>query len=122
MLQSSLRTALWSCALIAPLVAQATENRHDSQTQLRLRFGTFDPLTGELDVPPQLRSRAGQSLHIVQFVAPPTDADRAHLRDANATVVSYLPDNAYVVRTTAQNLAKVRAIPTVRWTGAYHPA
>jgi len=123
MLKPLIRTTLWSCMLIAPLAAQTAANGTATPPpHLRLRFASFDPVEDVHLAPPSLRSSHQQTMHIVQFVAPPTNADRASLHGAHASIVSYLPDHAYVVRTAAANLTAVRAIATVRWVGAYHPA
>lgn len=123
MLQSSFRTTFWSCVLAAPLAAQTAQVwTEQSPPRIRLRYASFDPVVGIGEVPAALRSERQLSLHIVQFATSPTDADRRLLLAAGATVISYLPDHAYVVRAAADQVATMRAITTVRWIGAYHPA
>lgn len=123
MLQSSIHTAVLVCALGSGLAAQqANELGNQQGLHLRLRFGSFDPIGSPPDVPAALRSTPQHALHIVQFVATPTDRDRAQLIACRAKVVSYLPDNAYVVRLPANHADRLLRIDTVRWVGNYHPA
>ncbi|MFN3243421.1 MAG: S8 family serine peptidase [Planctomycetota bacterium] len=86
---------------------------------LRLNYATFDPLVAD-PVEPAL---AGASnLYIVQFVGLPTEDWRAALRASGATIHSYLPDHAYVVRMPQAIAQKVGRLPFVRWLGSYAPA
>ncbi|MFO1076889.1 MAG: S8 family serine peptidase [Planctomycetota bacterium] len=93
-----------------------------ADTQLRLRFATFDPLRSEPAVPEALRSGPQQHLWIVQFQGTPTQRGRDAIAVAGGEVHRYLPDNAYVVRMPATGAMLVRELPAVRWVGAYHPA
>ena len=104
-----------SVTLSAPIQAQ-------EPTQLQLRYGAFDPLAGEPEVPAELRSAGAERLFIVQFTGTPTAAGRAAVTAANAEIHGYLPDDAYVVRMAPAAADAVRAVPSVRWVGRYHAA
>src|SRR5215472_15242000 len=58
----------------------------------------------ELQIPDHLRSHGNPGAYIVQARGPIDDAFRAALQGAGATIVSYIPNNAYLVRAT-QDLA-----------------
>ncbi|HSU56418.1 MAG TPA: S8 family serine peptidase, partial [Candidatus Dormibacteraeota bacterium] len=69
-----------------------------------------------LDIPGNLRSAGDPGAYIVQGKGPLTDAFRQELLKAGATVVSYIPNNAYLVRAplaTAQSLAAAGDVQTV---------
>lgn len=68
---------------------------------------------------------AGTQLEIVQFVGPIKPGWLSELEDTGARVVSYVPDNAYVV-SVAPAAAKaydalVGSDPLVQYAGAFHP-
>ena len=89
---------------------------------LLLKYATFDPVEGVPDVPPGLRVGLDTGLWIVQFNGVPTDDHRDAVTDLGATIHSYLPDHAYIVRMPAHTAAGVRQAWGVRWVGAYEPA
>ncbi|MCK5945564.1 MAG: hypothetical protein KAI24_26475, partial [Planctomycetes bacterium] len=86
---------------------------------LRLRYATFDPLLAN-PVEPALA--AATNLYIVQFVGLPTEDWRAALQATGATIHSYLPDHAYVVRMPQAVAQQAARLPFVRWLGSYAPA
>lgn len=51
----------------------------------------------DLSIPDSLRSHGDPGAYIVQANEPINDAFRARLRSAGATIVSYIPNNAYLV-------------------------
>jgi hypothetical protein len=64
-------------------------------------------------------------LYIVQFVGPIKDEWLMGLRKTGAEIVSYIPNNAYIVRTNsveAFTLTKFRARNFVQFVGDYEPA
>ena len=89
---------------------------------LQLRFASFDPVLSEPEVPAGLASTSAQRLSIVQFDGTPTQRGRDLLAAAGGQIVSYLPQDAYVVRVAEAGAAAIAADPSVRWVGAYHPA
>tara|TARA_R110002072_G_scaffold228234_4_gene385060 strand:- start:235 stop:2544 length:2310 start_codon:yes stop_codon:yes gene_type:complete len=101
---------------------------------LRLRYASFDPLRDTVSIPAALMSANGSdhnwsdrsspdpTLWIVQFHNTPTAASRNDIAAQQGQIVSYLPDNAYVVRIAPQRTAQLATIAEARWTGPYHPA
>ena len=86
---------------------------------LRLKAGTFDPQT-ESVLDPLLTGRS--ALWIVQFDGKPTEAWRDDVHAAGGSIVSYLPDYAYVVRAVEDDIIEaITAMPSVRFVGPYHP-
>lgn len=93
--------------------------------------------TGELDrVPADLRqtkmadalagnSAAGHGLYIVQFVGPIKDEWLDNLRGTGSEIVTYVPNNAYIVRSNdkaAARLAELKNDRVVQYVGDYEPA
>ena len=79
-------------------VGQLTHNPH----ALLLENALIDasrPL--DFPIPDALKSQGDPGTYIVQARGPINDAFRSALRDAGAEVVSYIPNNAYLVRLTA---------------------
>ncbi len=66
---------------------------------------------------------AGRRLHLVQFAGPVQPTWRQSLLDAGAQIVSYIPQNTYLVYGDAASIARVQAMaaaaPHVQWEGAY---
>ena len=55
-----------------------------------------------LNIPPHLRSKGDPGSYIVQWNGPSTPEFRARLAEAGATIVSYVPNNAYFVKVSAE--------------------
>jgi hypothetical protein len=66
---------------------------------------------------------AGKRLRLVQFAGPVQPAWRQSLLDAGAQIVSYIPQNTYLIYGDAPAVARVQAqaaaTPLVQWEGAY---
>ncbi|MFN0084127.1 MAG: S8 family serine peptidase [Blastocatellia bacterium] len=64
--------------------------------------------------------------YIVQFAGPVQDAWLRELRNSGAEIISYVPNNAYIVRTTRRPAAAISRMqtqrPYVQWVGDYQPA
>lgn len=108
-------------SLLVPMLAAASVAMAQSDTRLALRVGTFDPLASEMPVPAGFAAAPSQRLHIVQFTATPTAADRALLAAAGFTIHWYAPHNGFVVRGDARGRRELTAAPSVRWVGAMQP-
>ena len=64
-----------------------------------LRNALIDTSLGtELDIPDSLRAGADPKTYIVQARGPVTAAFRRHITSAGGRIVSYIPNNAYLVR------------------------
>ena len=89
--------------------------------QLHLRFGAFDPVAQPSDIPKELMAPDG-NLWIVQCRQTVDRSVRDQLTRAGATLLRYVPDDAYIVRLTPETVETVRELESVRWIGPYHPA
>src|SRR5512134_1500806 len=78
--------------------------------ELRLRFGAFDPLAREPEVPAGLRASPGNRLHVVQCWTQVLEDWRAALREAGAEIHLFLANHAQVVEADESVLARVRAL------------
>lgn len=75
---------------------------------------------------------SGKRMHLVHFAGPILPAWRQALLDAGVEIVTYIPQNAYLVYGDAGSIARVQAMagqaPQVQWDGEYladykiHPA
>ncbi|MFK7739344.1 MAG: S8 family serine peptidase [Planctomycetota bacterium] len=92
-----------------------------SDPRVMLDYAQFDPLVGLPTLPANLRAGANVHLHIVQFHATPTDADRRAVEDLGGAIRGYLPHDCHIVemRDGAMALYELNA---VRWVGPYEPA
>ena len=73
-----------------------------SDRAILLENALIDTATGKaLSIPPQLRATGEPGSYIVQARGPVDAAFRARLSAAGATIVSYIPNNAYLVRASA---------------------
>ncbi len=92
---------------------------------LHLQAGTFDPLY-ELPAQPSVAGVDSATVttpyQIVQFYEPITEAQAAQAEALGATLLGYLPENAYIARIAPDDLPKLRSLPGVRWIGPYQPA
>ena len=119
------RSALFAGLLARSAIAQAPATMVSSLAaakNVRLHFASFDPLLGQPEVAPLLRSTNEGGLWIVQFHGSPTQVDRDALARLGGQVIGYLPDNAYVVRMPAGTVANAMAVAAVRWVGSYEVA
>lgn len=108
------------------LLARAT--LRDDLNLILLRAGQIDTTGREPRVPESLREKGSKShsLHMVQLFGPPTPDALAALESTGARVVSYIPNNAYLLWVTRNQLARVRdltrASAIFQWNGPFHPA
>lgn len=65
---------------------------------------------------------AALDAYLVQFAATPTAAEVARITAAGGAVVSYIPDQAYLVRMTSAARERLASDAGVSWIGAYEPA
>lgn len=66
---------------------------------------------------------AGRRMHLVHFAGPVQPGWRKELLDAGAQIVSYIPQNAYLVYGDSAAIARVQALaagaPHIQWDGPY---
>lgn len=89
---------------------------------LHLRFGTFDPVADTPKVSQELSAPEGGNVWIVQCRGSVDQTARDQLTRAGATLLRYLPDDAYIVRLAPEAVETIRRSSEVRWVGPYHPA
>ncbi len=95
----------------------------------RVRLSTgydFDARESLPSVPVELASQvddaSGIRAYIVQYPYSPGPQDIEKIVAAGGAMVSYLPDQAYLVRMTAAGKAKLEADGSTYWIGEYQPA
>ena len=100
----------------------------DDLNVLLLRAGSFDTTEGEAVTATTLgeADTADEQLYLVQFIGPVKKQWVNELRN-HAEIVSYIPNNAYLVRANAAALSDINSLGSngrnhVQWTGAYRPA
>jgi hypothetical protein len=99
----------------------------DDMNALLLRASPFDTLAGEPLSAQSLgeADAASEQLYIVQFVGPVKKQWLSELKSA-AEIISYIPNNAYLVRADGNGLAGINRLRTegtfVQWTGAFRPS
>ncbi len=84
----------------------------------------FDTRVGEPEFPVALTIHTQQDdgYYLIQMTGPIYDAWTEGLRGTGVDIIGYVPNYAYLVRASAQEIAQARSLPFVRWTGIYHPA
>src|ERR1035438_4778652 len=80
---------------------------------------TADPAA--LSIPDHLRAHDDPGAYVVQSRAPLDDAFRTRLRVAGASVVAYIPNQAYLVRASQAVAQQLRADPQTQAVLAYEP-
>jgi hypothetical protein len=100
----------------------------DDMNALLLRAGAFDTTEGESTYASSLgeSDREGEQLYIVQFVGPVKKQWLRELGSA-AEIVSYIPNNSYLVRATPSAAARINELKpvesnAVQWAGEFRPA
>ncbi len=84
----------------------------------------FDPKSqGE----PQFRTdvkidESRRGFHLVQFSGPIKDEWIDQLKITGLDVLQYYPNHAYLVWGSSEQTRRAETLPTVRWSGVYHPA
>ncbi len=103
--------------------------RHEPAEPPRVRLAAgydIDPRGGEPAIPQALRSARGEGLAprtvLVHYGDTGPDAARAAILASGGLVVSYLPDNTFLVRVPPGGFADASLGGTAAWVGEYHPA
>ena len=74
-----------------------------------------------LNIPGHLQASGDPGTYIVQAKGPPDEAFRAQLKQAGATIVSYIPNNAYLVRAEAGAAQSLDHAPQIQAVLKYEP-
>jgi hypothetical protein len=93
-----------------------------SPFSIHTKYGLFDPLAGELSIPPELRAVPDNTIRLVQVTGRLESAEIEALEDAGARLLGYVPFHTYVASVPARDLDRVRSLPAVRWVGELHAA
>ncbi|MFH1680600.1 MAG: S8 family serine peptidase, partial [Candidatus Eisenbacteria bacterium] len=87
---------------------------------------SFDPAAGVPEIDASLRAAelaAGETgYHVVQFGSPVGEGERDLVSRGGSEIVSYLPDFAFIVRSTPEAMEALLALAAVRWAGRWEPA
>jgi hypothetical protein len=117
-------------AALATLDSRSLERAivRDDLNLIMLKRGQIDTTGPGPQVSPDLAmpDSLSSALHLVQLSGPPTpDAIRA-LKASGARLVSYIPNNAYLVWASPGELSRIRDLESqdgpVQWDGPFHPA
>ena len=117
-------------ATATDFVAQMAEGSavRDDMNLIQLRAGPFDTTEGEPAVLNNLSEPqpAGDQLLLVQMIGP-IKQEWFDVLQANAEIVSYVPNNAYLVRTGADGIQRLRDLRVedksiIQWSGPFRPA
>lgn len=82
------------------------------------RIGMEGSLPGKRKGPPERSDEA--NLYIVQFVGPIREEWLTDLRAANATLVQYVPYNAYIVAAEARDAVRIGHLRHVQYVDVFH--
>src|SRR4029077_16151328 len=100
----------------------------DDMNVLLFRAGAFDTTAGEVASASALGESdyAEEQLYLVQFVGPIKKQWLKELK-SSAEIVSYIPNNAYLIRATASGFSRIKNLRSegsgpVQWTGTYKPS
>lgn len=105
----------------------------DDWNLILLRRGQLDTTAAEPPIREDLRQpaiaaadAARRALHLVQLFGAPTPADLERLKASGAKIVSYIPNNAYLMYGSRAQLDRLRALRhdagIVQWEAPFHPA
>jgi hypothetical protein len=100
----------------------------DDLNLVLLKRGQIDTTGPDPKVSDYLLQPSGMAhtLHLVQLFGPPTPDSLRAVKATGVKVVSYVPNNTYLVWATPAQLGRVRALrersDIVQWDGPYHPA
>lgn len=99
----------------------------DDFNLIMLKRGQLDTTGADPVIAEALRQPEGLpvSLNIVQLFGPPTAEAVAKINQSGAEIVSYIPNNAYLVWATPAELARLNSAnqaDLVQWSGPFHPA
>ncbi|MFI4916083.1 MAG: S8 family serine peptidase [Phycisphaerales bacterium JB060] len=110
-----------------PMVAISLDGRAEQRVveqrgTIMLRYAEFDPARSIPAVPDNLEAVDSNRAFIVQYISQPLESYGDAIARLGGTVERFLPDQAQIVTIDASMVDAVRALPFVRWVGAYHPA
>ena len=118
--------ALWneggnSLYAIAPNGVNVQRVKEAANT-LEFYYQSFDPKEGLPAIPDSLKTGEGNELFVVQFETQSLSAYRKAIEAVGGEVLSYIPNNAHVVRMDSEARQAVETMEFVRYIGNYEPA
>jgi subtilisin-like proprotein convertase family protein len=99
------------CVLVCLVVGSVAALAQSMNPRLELQVGPIDPIT----LPPPQSDQA--SVRLLQFHAIPDRFTRLAIESQGATILAYLPENAYVVRVSPESRSKLKNLAGLRWEG-----
>ncbi|HYP25697.1 MAG TPA: S8 family serine peptidase [Blastocatellia bacterium] len=120
----SLMSAPTETADAISLRSLAGASVRDDMNLIQLRAATFDTTEGEpraLRIPDDVTA-SGEGLYLVQMIGPVKQEWLDELQSA-AEIISYIPNNAYLVRAASGSVDTLRGSKGfIQWAGEYKPA
>jgi len=115
-------------AMTARHLALRLSNTSASLTELQrsdrailLENALLDTAQAVPAIPGHLRAQGDPGAYLVQARGPVDNSFRALLRQAGAEIVSYIPNNAFLVRASAQVAGQLKAAPGMQAVLPYEP-
>ncbi len=111
---------------MSPEVLEKLQVRDDLNL-IKLRRGQLDTTGGEPQIEAEFRQPANlaHALHLVQLFGPPTVEAVQKIEATGAKIISYVPNNAYLVWVSQHQLRQLRALQAqeavIQWEGDFHP-
>jgi len=99
----------------------------DDLNVVRLRSGQIDTTGPEPQIEADLKQQnTAGSLHLVQLFGPPTREAIRAIKRSGSHIISYIPNNAYLVWAAGDGIKNIRSLVStsglIQWEGPYHPA
>ncbi len=98
----------------------------DGSHLVRLLAGAFDPRADPLPAVAGIdlvdAAPSGPDYHLVQVAGRDFAGAQSAIDAAGGLLAGYVPDDTYMVRATADQIAAIAASAAVRWAGYYQPA
>ena len=116
---------LYEVPQVRPDLAQAGKAEVcDNFNRVRLNTATIDTSTAAAgSARKSVSAFAGKRMHLIQFVGPVRPAWHEALKQTGVKIVSYVPENGYLVYGDAPSLARLQSLaastPSVQWHGEY---
>ena len=109
--------------LLSAAVGRPAIAAREAETRILLNAGVVDTSAPEAAARrTSALPAAGKALRLVQFPGPIQPSWYAALEATGVRVVTYIPENAYLVWGTPAQLAAVQRLPDLQWEGEYRPA
>lgn len=110
------------CLVVAGALGWPASAAPGPETRILLNAGVIDTAA------PEAQARrtaalpaAGKAMRLVQYPGPIQPGWYADLAGTGVKIVTYIPENAYLVWGTGAQLAAVRKLPDIQWEGDYTP-